>query len=246
MSTRIGSALARIWSDHHLPHTNQECYLEANPLSGIGCCTVACLYSFMKINCNWAHIWIHIPWLTKLQCSTYITQIHLWDCWYLTKTSCSLIAHTNFRKQILCTVTHPCSQRNVQHNDIVTCKPFLGTNSIQNTFPWRWISKTDSVQNSFLCQLTLNKGFCVNKPTNKHIPRLLPDYVRGCADKNTSIHSLSESSFVSCEWLVNQNQVSHSRRKTRREDSHSPVRMEWFLGSHWLWAVVIDCDCKWL
>jgi hypothetical protein len=42
--------------------------------------------------------------------------------------------------------------------------------------------------------------------------------------------------------FVKQNQIKHSRRKTRREDSRSPGRMKRVLGSHWLWAVVIECD----
>jgi hypothetical protein len=38
--------------------------------------------------------------------------------------------------------------------------------------------------------------------------------------------------------------VSHSKRKTRREDSCSPVRMERVLGSRLLWVIVIDCKKK--
>jgi hypothetical protein len=46
------------------------------------------------------------------------------------------------------------------------------------------------------------------------------------------IHSWSRN-----EWFVNQNEVSHSRQKTRREDSNSQSRMEWVVGGYWLWAV---------
>jgi hypothetical protein len=45
------------------------------------------------------------------------------------------------------------------------------------------------------------------------------------------------------EWLVNQNQVSHSRREDSRR---MRTRMERALGSHWLWVLVTDCDYEWL
>jgi hypothetical protein len=37
---------------------------------------------------------------------------------------------------------------------IVTCRPFLGNNSVQNAFPWRWIPGN---------QLRYKKGFRVNE-----------------------------------------------------------------------------------
>jgi hypothetical protein len=40
----------------------------------------------------------------------------------------------------------------------VTCRPFLGNNSVQNTFPWRWIPGYS---------LRHNKGFRVNEDSTK-------------------------------------------------------------------------------
>jgi hypothetical protein len=42
------------------------------------------------------------------------------------------------------------------------------------------------------------------------------------------------------DLYLNQNKVSHSRR----EHTHSPLTNGASLGRHWLWAVLIDCNCK--
>jgi hypothetical protein len=63
--------------------------------------------------------------------------------------------------------------------------------------------------------------------SNTHFPRIPLDCISGRSDKNALIRT----------WGV-----IRSRRTTRREDSGSPVRMEWVLVSHLLWDVAIHCD----
>jgi hypothetical protein len=63
---------------------------------------------------------------------------------------------------------------------------------------------------------------------NKHFPRILIHYISACSEKNEVIRKAAGSLKVTL------NQVSHSRIKTRRQDSCGPARMEQVLGSHLL------------
>jgi hypothetical protein len=118
----------------------------------------------------------------------------------------------------------------------------------------RWVlNKRSLLCESEICRL-LERSLLWNQQTcpwiragNKHFPRIPLRYISGRSDKNEVIHS----SFVNQKGVIRKltgsrkvtlNQVSHSRRKTRKEDSRIPVRTEWLLGSHLLWALVIDCD----
>jgi hypothetical protein len=69
-------------------------------------------------------------------------------------------------------------------------------------------------------------GVSMDMSIQQTFPRIPLHYMSGRSDKNIFIHKSEVSRKVTL------NQVSHHRRKTRREDSHSPVKMEQVLGSH--------------
>jgi hypothetical protein len=100
------------------------------------------------------------------------------------------------------------------HQDLLTDWPSVAM--------WLWLWTLRAVQ-----EFSRTWGVAVERRTKNEVIR----------DSSFGIHSWSRS-----EWLANQNQVSHSRRKTRKEDSRSRARMERVLGTHVLWAVVIDRD----
>jgi hypothetical protein len=118
--------------------------------------------------------------------------------------------------------------------------PFLG-NELANTFPRRYDSWTQTslgIKQTLLrirewkVQTLANQliavestGVSMDTSIYKHFDRIPLRYISGRSDKNLVIRK------------VNLNQVSQSRRKTRREDSRSPIRMERVLCSHLFRAV---------
>jgi hypothetical protein len=79
--------------------------------------------------------------------------------------------------------------------NIVTCRPFLGNNSVQNTLPWKWIpgdrlgmecvSESADFQQRHFWSVKIQQMFPRIWTSSQHFPWLPLDCISGRADKNS-------------------------------------------------------------